>query len=186
MDLQVSQPRSPPARFRSSWHVFPIYSELLEQPAFPTAPISSPLFCSLLEDRGGTCVHWALWQLQQSARDPSISKYILPGKTLPPAFKCRTAKSLSISNFSSSFFCLSKLLPRARPLRGKSWKLHCSYLQPTTSIQDARLNGPKSILKLRLWCLMLERTMGVEEEKHHGNQESTTTGQRSQVYEQLN
>lgn len=55
----------------------------------------------------------------------SISKYILPGKNLPPVFKCITAKSLSISNFSSSFFCLSKLLPHGRPLRGKSWKLHC-------------------------------------------------------------
>lgn len=53
---EVSQPRSPPAHFRSSWHIFPIYRELLEEPAFLTTPISSPLFCSRLEDREGTCV----------------------------------------------------------------------------------------------------------------------------------
>lgn len=30
MDLQVSQHRSQPTRFHSSWHIFPIYRELLE------------------------------------------------------------------------------------------------------------------------------------------------------------
>ena len=48
--LQVSQPRSPPARFCSSWHIFPIYSELLGQPGFPATPISSFLPCSHSEE----------------------------------------------------------------------------------------------------------------------------------------